>query len=148
VTTETNATNGDRFKFAGMQYDAVIGQYYDHARWYASVTGRFMGQDPMRFGAGDANLFRYVGNGATGATDPTGEFWWIIPAIGIAVAVSGCGQTTSPPPMPPLPGPIPPPISPGVAPTAMQILHSGPVTQALPTMWKNANINRSGYVHE
>ena len=31
IVTETNAANGDRFKFAGMQYDATTGQYYDHA---------------------------------------------------------------------------------------------------------------------
>ena len=36
IVTETNAANGDRFKFAGMQYDATTGQYYDHARWYGS----------------------------------------------------------------------------------------------------------------
>ena len=30
IVTETNAANGDRFKFAGMQYDATTGQYYDH----------------------------------------------------------------------------------------------------------------------
>ena len=29
IVTETNATNGDRFKFAGMEYDATTGQYYD-----------------------------------------------------------------------------------------------------------------------
>ncbi len=40
IVTETNATNGDRFKFAGMEYDATAGQYYDRARWYGSGTGR------------------------------------------------------------------------------------------------------------
>ena len=29
ILTETNASNGDRFKFAGMQYDSTTGQYYD-----------------------------------------------------------------------------------------------------------------------
>ena len=36
IVTETNAANGDRFKFAGMQFDATVGQYFDHARWYGS----------------------------------------------------------------------------------------------------------------
>jgi RHS repeat-associated protein len=72
ITAETNATNGDRFKFAGMEYDATTGQYYDNARWYGSATGRFDIRDPMGFGAGDADLYRYVGNGPTDATDPTG----------------------------------------------------------------------------
>ena len=29
ILTETNATNGDRFKFAGMEYDSATEQYYD-----------------------------------------------------------------------------------------------------------------------
>ena len=29
IVTETDPANGDRFKFAGMQYDATTGQYYD-----------------------------------------------------------------------------------------------------------------------
>ena len=41
IVTETDAANGDRFKFAGMQYDATTGQYYDHARWYSPAIGRF-----------------------------------------------------------------------------------------------------------
>jgi hypothetical protein len=36
------------------------------------VTGRFTSEDPLGFGAGDANLNRYVGNGPTNATDPNG----------------------------------------------------------------------------
>jgi hypothetical protein len=48
VVTETNASNGDRFKFAGMQYDSTVGQYYDHARWYGSGFGRFLGQTSAR----------------------------------------------------------------------------------------------------
>ena len=35
IVTETNAANGDRFKFAGMEYDSVTGQYYDQARSYS-----------------------------------------------------------------------------------------------------------------
>jgi RHS repeat-associated protein len=72
VVTETNATNGDRFKFAGMQYDATIGQYFDHARWYGAGAGRFMSLDPTTFSAGDSNLYRYVQNDVTRLADPTG----------------------------------------------------------------------------
>jgi len=72
VLTETNATNGDRFKYAGMEYDSAIGQYYDRARYYNSVTGRFMGQDPLLFAAGSPNLYGYVGNDTLNATDPAG----------------------------------------------------------------------------
>jgi uncharacterized protein RhaS with RHS repeats len=37
------------------------------------VQGRWISQDPIGFDAGDANLYRYVGNEATGATDPSGQ---------------------------------------------------------------------------
>jgi len=72
VLTETNATNGDRFKYAGMEFDAAIGQYYDRARFYDAATGRFMGQDPMGFAAQDPNPDRYVGNEPTNQVDPEG----------------------------------------------------------------------------
>jgi RHS repeat-associated protein len=73
IVTETNATNGDRFKFTGMEYDSVAGAiYYDHARYYDAAIGRFVSQDPKGFAAGDANLFRYVGNCPTNDTDPSG----------------------------------------------------------------------------
>jgi len=72
VVTETNATNGDRFKFAGMEYDSPTGVYYDHARYYDEVIGRFISQDPKGFAAGDANLFRYVGDGPTYLNDRSG----------------------------------------------------------------------------
>ena len=41
-------------------------------RWYDAGVGRWLSQDPIGFAAGDANLYRYVGNGATNATDPDG----------------------------------------------------------------------------
>jgi len=72
TVTETNSTNGDRFKFAGMEYDSTVGIYYDHARYYDSAIGRFISQDPEGFAAGDTDLYRYVGNAPTLATDPTG----------------------------------------------------------------------------
>jgi len=73
IVTETDASNGDRFKFAGMQYDATTGQYYDHARWYGPATGRFLASDPTGFAAGDSNLYRYVGNSSTNTTDASGR---------------------------------------------------------------------------
>jgi RHS repeat-associated protein len=76
IVTETNATNGDRFKFAGMGYDSATGLYYDHARYYDAVTGKFMSQDPKSFSAGDTDLYRYVGNSPTSSTDPSGMDEW------------------------------------------------------------------------
>jgi len=53
-------------------WDADVGLYYDHARWYDPHTGRFISQDPSGFGAGDFNLYRYVGNDPMNFTDPRG----------------------------------------------------------------------------
>jgi RHS repeat-associated protein len=72
ILTETIAGNGDRFKFAGMQYDSATGQYYDHARWYGPGIGRFDSQDPLRFTARDADLYRYVRNSPSSTTDTSG----------------------------------------------------------------------------
>ena len=72
IVTETNATNGDRFKFAGMEYDSATEQYYDRARCYSSAAGRFLEEDPAGFGAGDCDLYRYVDNSPSNAVDPAG----------------------------------------------------------------------------
>jgi RHS repeat-associated protein len=76
IVTQTNATDAVRFGFAGMEYDSTTGLYYDHARYYNSVTGRFVSQDPMGFKAGDSNLYRYVGNAPTTRKDPSGRVDW------------------------------------------------------------------------
>ena len=86
ATGESNAANGDKFKFDGMQFDAAINLYYDNARWYDPASGRFVSQDPMGFGAGDANLYRYVNNAPTLKTDPTGNVAILIPLAYIAAA--------------------------------------------------------------
>jgi RHS repeat-associated protein len=72
ITNETNATGGDRFKYAGGQFDPVTGLYYDGARYYSPAIGRFLTQDPSGFGGGDPNVYRYVQNGPINGTDPTG----------------------------------------------------------------------------
>ena len=79
IVTETNASNGDRFKFAGMEFDATVGQYYDRARNYAALVGRFVSQDPKGFSAKDSNLYRYVFNAPTANVDPSGEYASAIP---------------------------------------------------------------------
>lgn len=39
---------------------------------YDPTIGRWLTEDPLGFGAGDANLYRYVGNRQTNAVDPSG----------------------------------------------------------------------------
>ena len=60
------------FGYTGRDWDADAGLQYNRARWYDPATGRWLSQDPIGFEAGDANLYRYVGNRATTKTDPSG----------------------------------------------------------------------------
>jgi RHS repeat-associated protein len=62
--------------FTSRQFDAETGLYSNRARYLDPTTGRWTTQDPMGFAAGDANLYRYVGNMATMATDPSGNIQW------------------------------------------------------------------------
>ncbi len=73
IIQETSPSNGDRYKYAGMEYDPVTGQYYDRARYYNAVTGRFDSQDPSGFGGEDVNLYRYVSNEPSIYFDGTGR---------------------------------------------------------------------------
>ena len=61
-----------RYLFAGREYDAVLGISYYRNRYYDSNSGRFLSEDPARFGSGDPNLFAYVFNAPNSLTDPFG----------------------------------------------------------------------------
>ncbi len=56
------------FLFTGQQWDPESGLYYDHARYYDPVDGRFISRDP----APAVNPYPYVENDPTNATDPRG----------------------------------------------------------------------------
>ena len=58
--------------FTGQLYDADADLMYYRARWYDPVLGKFLNDDPMGFGAGDANVSRYVGNRSVSRADATG----------------------------------------------------------------------------
>ena len=72
ITAQTSSSAQPQFLFTGQRYDADSGLYYDQARWYDPATARFITMDPVAFGGGDSNLFRYVGNAVTNAVDPNG----------------------------------------------------------------------------
>lgn len=60
------------------------------ARYYDPAVGTFVGEDPLGFEAGDANLYRYVFNSPTNFTDPDGQI--AIPlAVGIGAVAVGVG---------------------------------------------------------
>ena len=72
--TSSTGTGGDRFGFTGRELNPETGDYYVRARHYGTAAGRFTSRDPIGFAGGDANTYRYVGNGPTDATDPTGLY--------------------------------------------------------------------------
>ncbi len=60
------------FGFTGRMFDDATGLQNNLNRWYDAKVGRWISKDPIGFAAGDANLYRYVGNRVTNATDPSG----------------------------------------------------------------------------
>ena len=85
VATHT-ATSADVYGYAGYAFEATVGLYYCSTRWYDPKDGRWTTQDPLGFAAGDSNLGRYVGNGPTDGTDPTGEVAGFAIVAGLALA--------------------------------------------------------------
>jgi RHS repeat-associated protein len=72
LTSQTNSAVDCLFGYTGRAKDGVTGLQNNGERWYDSSTGGWISKDPIGFDAGDTNLYRYVGNSPTNATDPTG----------------------------------------------------------------------------
>jgi RHS repeat-associated protein len=82
VVGQTNASVGFRYGYTGREQDGETGLDYYRARYYDAGNGRFLSEDPIGFGAGDNNLYRYVGNSPFNGTDPSGLITFIIPGRG------------------------------------------------------------------
>jgi RHS repeat-associated protein len=70
-TTASTGTLRNYFQYTGREFDSEIGIYYYRARFYDPNSGRFMSEDPERFGQG-GDFYVYVGNAPTLLIDPTG----------------------------------------------------------------------------
>ena len=70
LRSDSNSAIDELFGYTGQEYDAAVDLYYYNARWYDADTGRFLSQDPAK---DDINPYRYVGNNAPSATDPSGR---------------------------------------------------------------------------
>ena len=68
----TDAAIDSLFGYTGRPLDEATGLQNNHHRWYEATTGKWLSQDPIGFSAGDANLYRYVGNGPATRIDPSG----------------------------------------------------------------------------
>jgi RHS repeat-associated protein len=58
--------------FQGHEFTDATKLTHMRNRDYSGALGRFVQWDPIGFAAGDNNFYRFVGNGPTVATDPTG----------------------------------------------------------------------------
>jgi RHS repeat-associated protein len=89
---QTSSLVSNRFLFTGREWLSEAGLYDYRNRVYSTQIGRFLQTDPIRFAAGDGNLYRYVSNNPVNYVDPTGEFAIVlapaVPWLG-SVAVSG-----------------------------------------------------------
>jgi len=74
ILSESNPSQGDRFKHHAREWEAAVDLYSNRARWYSARDGAFISEDPLGFDAQDTNLARYVGNNPVNQTDPTGLF--------------------------------------------------------------------------
>ncbi len=72
VTLDTNP-GFQPFGFAGGLYDSGTGLVRFGARDYDPGVGRWAGPDPLRFDAGDSNLYAYAFGDPVNGTDPSGR---------------------------------------------------------------------------
>jgi RHS repeat-associated protein len=68
---EISSGSGTDFHFAGMFYDSETQLYYDNARYYSPVQGRFISPDPIGVNGG-INIYAYAGNDPINGVDLTG----------------------------------------------------------------------------
>ena len=60
------------FGYTGRQLDETTGLQNNFNRWYDAAVGSWVSEDPIGFAAGDANLYRYVGNKTLSNVDSIG----------------------------------------------------------------------------
>jgi len=80
ITSETALAVDHLFAYTGRPLDEDTELQNNLHRWYDLATGRWMSEDPIGLGAGDANLYRYVGNNVLVSVDPRGLHY--VPPMG------------------------------------------------------------------
>jgi RHS repeat-associated protein len=68
IVNATGSSN-NTLKFTGREQDVETGLYYYRARYYDSLTGRFLSEDPIRSGI---NWYTYCNNNPVNCRDPSG----------------------------------------------------------------------------
>jgi RHS repeat-associated protein len=78
---------GNRFLFTGREWLSQVGLYDYRNRVYSAQIGRFLQTDPIRFAAGDGNLYRYVGNNPALRIDPSGKYWQVVAVYSVGYLI-------------------------------------------------------------
>jgi RHS repeat-associated protein len=71
--TNSSGSVTNPFQYTAREFDAETGLYYYRARYYDSLSGRFLSEDPIRF-YGGSEFYGYVENDPIDSDDQTGLF--------------------------------------------------------------------------
>ncbi|MGB8062751.1 MAG: RHS repeat-associated core domain-containing protein [Candidatus Sulfotelmatobacter sp.] len=69
--TASTGTLTNPFRYTGREFDSETGLYFYRARYFDPAVGRFISEDPIRFGGG-VDFYPYVDNSPVNAVDPLG----------------------------------------------------------------------------
>jgi RHS repeat-associated protein len=72
LTAETNTAVDVLFGYTCKQLDEATGLQHNLHRWFDSVLGKWINEDPLGFEGGDENLVRYAHGSIVNLTDPLG----------------------------------------------------------------------------
>ncbi len=70
--TSSTGSLTNPFQYTGREFDQETGLLYYRSRYYSADTGRFIGEDRLRWGAG-VNWYTYVSNEPVLLSDPMGQ---------------------------------------------------------------------------
>jgi RHS repeat-associated protein len=71
-SSSSTSSIGWEYLHQGLRWDSVVDLYDNRARAYSPTLMRFLQNDPIGFGAGDQNTYRYESDGPAGRLDPFG----------------------------------------------------------------------------
>ena len=71
-SARTSTSEGNRYTYTGREWDEELGLYHYRARMYDSLSGRFLGRDPIGFFGSKWALYHYVASQPLIFLDPRG----------------------------------------------------------------------------
>ena len=102
-TTASTGTLTNPFQYTGREFDSEVGLLFNRARYFDPSAGRFLSQDPIRFGGG-VNFYAYTRNNPVVRTDPFGYYSGSGVVGSIYLGPDGVWQNDGPPLPSDLPG--------------------------------------------